>query len=81
MTERLSERERLIEHLDTHCIDQYGELQTWKVANFILADRARIVEPLLKALKKADNEDCAFGQCDIYEEAIDETLKRANGGE
>lgn len=51
------------------------------IANWHLAEVKRIVEPLLKALKKADNEDCAFGQCDIYEEAIDETLKRANGGE
>lgn len=35
----MKERDKLIEYLDTHCIDSYGELQTWQVADFILSER------------------------------------------
>lgn len=36
------EREKLIEYLETHCIDSYGELQPCQVADFIINDRKRI---------------------------------------
>lgn len=42
------ERERLIEYLDTHCVDTYGELQTWQVADFIILDRKNMVEKCVK---------------------------------
>lgn len=78
-----NERERIINQLQktTSENEPFFKSDLEAIADWHLAEVKRIVEPLLKALKKADNEDCAFGQCDIYEEAIDETLKRANGGE
>lgn len=45
-------REELIEYLDTHCIDSYGELQTCQVADFILEDRKRICAPLVKIMNE-----------------------------
>lgn len=44
----MDKREELIEYLETHCTDQYGELCTWMVADFIIIqDRKRIVAPLI----------------------------------
>ncbi len=75
MTKVNDEREKLIEYLDIHCVDESGELKAWHIADFIIADRKRIVDPLVK-VSDAD-EDCEYVNDIKLWEAIDETLKRA----
>lgn len=45
---RKTKRDKLIELLNTSCVDEYGELQAWAIADFIMTDRERIIEPLIK---------------------------------
>ena len=71
----MDEREKLIEYLDTHCIDSCGE--TWKIADFILSDRKRIVEPLVKLLKENILLSSKAGGKTSVNKAIDQTLKNA----
>ena len=52
-TPEMSEREKLIKELQQGILDKNnGELDTVKVADFILADRARIVEPIEKLYER-----------------------------
>lgn len=69
-----TEREKLIEYLDSRCIDSYGELQTWQVVDFILTDRKRIVEPLVELINSNDEFKWHVTRT---KEAIDQTLKNA----
>lgn len=79
----MSTREELIEYLDTHCIDSYGELQTWQVADFIISDRKKVVEPLVKykswiKCPEKWREWCSSGNSHCHSDsAIDQTLKKA----
>lgn len=71
----MTKRNKLIEYLDTHCIDSYGELQTSKVASFILKDRQRIFAHLVKF-----NSELHTNPSDFVEKAriaIDKTLQLA----
>lgn len=64
----MDSREKLIDYLETHCIDSYGELKPWQVADFILKDRQRIVEPLVKVMAGRIDDNATY-------DAIQETLK------
>lgn len=59
-------------------IGEYTDLD--KIANFILSDRRRIVEPLVKYREILNNPDEPMNGL-TFNEAIDETLKLAGVGE
>jgi hypothetical protein len=71
----MSEREKLVRELVEQCMDENEwYLNVLLVADFILADRARIVEPLVEYKKKSK-------VCSVYgfdmSDAIDKTLSNA----
>ena len=79
MSERLSERERLINYMKDNP-SQFNTAE--KVADFIIADRARIVEPLVRYKKRMSYFKIWRTKKDseIYD-MIDIAINLANGGE
>lgn len=67
-------RKKIKEELLRMRDDNGGIYITDELIDYIVAERMRIVCTLIKAIKRADKEDCVYGQCDIYEEAIDTCL-------
>lgn len=77
----MSERERLVEEIiKTFGVQADGKTRPLatpeNLADFILADRRRIVEPLVEYKQKYFNEGDGWGYTDT-DVTIDETLKRA----
>lgn len=70
-----TEREKLIERIEEEIMPvQMGNPRAWHIADFILADRKRIVEPLVKYYEN-DREPDYDGA--IAQDAIDEAIKLA----
>lgn len=71
------ERYKLIEELKNNIkfLNLLNEKGFEDIADFIIADRARIVEPLLK--KYTDEERDTYGSFDLLYNDVQETLKRA----
>lgn len=84
MTERLSERERIIEQLNNKFMWLMDAKTREQVADWHLAEVKRIVEPLVKYKKEWEISDQiteVYGKWGGYNfhKYIEETLKRAGG--
>jgi len=81
MSERLSERERIIKELKALYDDGFYYIPWDKIADFILADRARIVEPLVRYKKRMSYFKIwrTKENSEIYD-MIDITINLAQGG-
>lgn len=73
----MTAKERLVNELKE--IKYKYDMETEDIADFILADRARIVAPLVKFKTKYPELYTGFGEEAVNN--IDETLKLAGGGE
>lgn len=96
MSERLSEREKIIKSLTEimpcNCIAAY-KLRSLsapdcpncnyveEIADFILAEKRRIVEPLNEGFEAVKGMRSKNFILSIYRDAMVKALKRANGGE
>ena len=76
MTERLSERERLINYMKDNP-SQFNTAE--KVADFILAERDRIVEPLVEYIKHAVDDKDGTIHPDNYNWYIRKAIRNAGG--
>ena len=80
MTERLSERDKLIKRLRTEC--KLEPMEAQDVSLFILADRAWIVEPAVTYKEMVHKMFGISGWVGVdlaFRRVVDEIIKRAGG--
>lgn len=73
----MRERENLVYELRTLVLTAEQGSAYDLIADFILSDRKRIVEPLVKSLEKCEKSVDAFEEHDIINRGIYETLRNA----